>query len=66
MLGAILAMVVAYEQARWDETACVRKLLKLANETGQKRRQKATTFHSKAVITDKDQIVRLHNRTNGN
>ncbi|MFA0113436.1 EAL and HDOD domain-containing protein [Vibrio sp. 10N.261.46.E11] len=29
VLGAILAMVVAYEQARWDEATRIRKLLKL-------------------------------------
>ncbi|MEZ9437847.1 EAL and HDOD domain-containing protein [Vibrio atlanticus] len=32
VLGAILAMVIAYEQARWDEATRIRKLLKL-NET---------------------------------
>jgi EAL and modified HD-GYP domain-containing signal transduction protein len=29
VLGAILAMVIAYEQARWDEATRIRKLLKL-------------------------------------
>ncbi|CAV19194.1 MULTISPECIES: EAL and HDOD domain-containing protein [Vibrio] len=29
ILGAILAMVIAYEQARWDEATRIRKLLKL-------------------------------------
>ncbi|ARP38642.1 EAL and HDOD domain-containing protein [Vibrio syngnathi] len=29
VLGAILAMVIAYEQARWDEVTRIRKLLKL-------------------------------------
>ncbi|CAH6884105.1 hypothetical protein VCHA29O37_20079 [Vibrio chagasii] len=30
VLGAVLAMVVAYEQARWDEATRIRNLLKLS------------------------------------
>ncbi|MFA0521144.1 histidine kinase, partial [Vibrio sp. 10N.222.55.E8] len=32
VLGAVLAMIIAYEQARWDEATRICKLLKLGEE----------------------------------
>ncbi|MEZ8205091.1 histidine kinase [Vibrio splendidus] len=44
VLGAILAMVIAYEQARWDEATRIRKLLKLSEAELGQAYDEATTW----------------------
>ncbi|MEZ8225926.1 EAL and HDOD domain-containing protein [Vibrio splendidus] len=44
VLGAILAMVIAYEQARWDEATRIRKLLKLSEAQLGQAYDEATTW----------------------
>ena len=44
VLGAIMAMVIAYEQARWDEATRIRKLLKLSEAELGQAYDEATTW----------------------
>lgn len=44
VLGAVLAMVVAYEQARWDEATRIRQLLKLSEAQLGQAYDEATTW----------------------
>ncbi len=44
VLGAILAMVIAYEQARWDEATRIRKVLKLSEAELGQAYDEATTW----------------------
>ncbi len=58
VLGAILAMVIAYEQARWDEATRIRKLLK-SKWSRAFAFDEATTWAQELVITVVE-IVHFH------
>ncbi|ULN65248.1 EAL domain-containing protein [Vibrio gigantis] len=52
VLGAVLAMVVAYEQARWDEATRIRQLLKLSEAQLGQAYDEATTWAQELLSPD--------------